>query len=182
MELIHHHIKGVVQIFPVVLEDERGQFFRFYCKDTFSQFTDKEFIQQNHSVNAKKGTLRGMHYQLPPFSEQKLVRCIRGSIQDVFVDLRKNSPTFLSWGSVVLDERKPSVLFLPEGIAHGFLTLEDDTQILYQHSENYMPQSEAGLRFDDPALNIEWMIRPTIVSKRDFEHPLLTDNFKGLEL
>jgi dTDP-4-dehydrorhamnose 3,5-epimerase len=176
----HELIRGVYLITPTVLHDERGEFFRVYCKSVFEQITDKEFVQMNHSINYKKGTLRGLHYQVKPCQEQKIVRCISGRIQDVFVDLREGSSSFLKYGFYILDSSHPQMLFLPEGIAHGFITLEDNTQLLYQHSEFYNPQSEKGILFNDPLLKIQWLETPLIISERDKNHPQLTNNFKGI--
>lgn len=175
-------ISGVYAIEPRFLSDDRGGFFRFYCEQEFAEITDKRFVQMNHSVNHKKGTLRGMHYQLPPHAEQKIVRCVKGAIWDVFVDLRENSPTFLQWDSIELTENNRTLLFLPEGIAHGFITLEDDSHVLYQHSEFYAPYAERGIRFDDPKIGIDWPFEANIISERDNNHPYLNDDFKGIQL
>lgn len=173
-------IQEVFLICPKIIEDNRGVFFRSFCKREFEKITDTEFVQINHSINFKKGTLRGIHYQLPSFAEEKIIRCIQGSVFDVFVDLRKNSPTFLNWGSVILSAENKKSLFLPKGIAHGFLTLADDSQLLYQHSEFYTPDFEAGIRYDDPKLNIQWPTKPFGISERDKQHPFLTADFNGI--
>lgn len=173
-------IKGVYLITPKILEDERGSFFRSYCKSTFEQISQKEFVQMNHSTNLKKGTLRGLHYQEKPYQEQKIIRCISGKIQDVFVDLRQNSSSFLKYSFYILDAKDPKILFLPEGIAHGFVTLEDNSQLVYQHSEVYNPNAENGIRFDDPKIAINWMEKPVMVSNRDLNHFYLTNEFKGI--
>ena len=173
-------IKGVFLISPKIIEDNRGVFFRSFCKSEFEKITPTEFVQINHSINFKKGTLRGLHYQLPPFSEEKIIRCIQGSVFDVFVDLRQNSPTFLNCGYVILTAENKKSLFLPKGIAHGFLTLEDDSQLLYKHSEFYTPDFEAGIRYDDPKLNIQWPTKPFEISERDEQHPFLTADFNGI--
>lgn len=175
------HIEGVYVIKPEIIGDERGGFFRYFCKNEFKTILNKEFVQMNHSINKEKGTLRGLHYQKSPHSEAKLIRCIRGSILDVFVDLRKNSATFLQWGSQKLTEENHEMIFLPEGIAHGFITLEDNTHLNYHHTEFYNPNAEGGFRYDDPTLNIDWEIAPSIISERDKKHPFI-ENFKGIEL
>lgn len=180
MQLKPQYIAGVYVVVPRLLEDERGTFFRTYCKREFADLGIQEWVQMNHSINLKKGTLRGMHYQLPPHKEQKLIRCVSGKVFDVFVDLRSDSNTFLQWGSVELSAQNKQSLLLPEGIAHGFITLEDDTQLIYQHSEFYAPDSEAGLRYNDPKLAIEWPMEPCSISERDLNHPLISLNFKGL--
>ena len=180
MRIEEREIAGVFSIIPHVLEDERGGFFRTYCKNELAKITDSEFVQMNHSINLKKGTLRGLHFQTPPHSEDKIVRCIRGAVYDVFVDVRKDSPTFLQWGSRLLSAENKELLFLPRGIAHGFITLEDQTELLYQHSNFYTPNSEGALRYNDPILSITWPIEPIVISERDKNHPLLTPDFKGI--
>lgn len=180
MEISPQHIEGVYVIQPHVISDERGGFFRTFCKKEMAELKMREPVQMNHSINHKKATLRGLHYQLAPHREQKLIRCISGSVFDVFVDLRENSPTFLQWGAVELSAVNKNMVFLDDGIAHGFITLEDNTELLYQHSEFYAPQFEAGIRFDDPKLAIEWPLNPEIVSERDLNHPTISSNFKGI--
>lgn len=182
MNITELDIKGVYKITPKVIGDERGGFFRYYCKNEFSDLTKSEFVQMNHSFNTLKGTLRGLHYQQPPHAEDKLVRCVKGKIWDVFIDLRKESPTFLQWRSAVLSEENKEMLFLPKGIAHGFITLEDDTHVLYHHTEYYHPESERGFRHDDQKLNIDWPVEMSNISQRDEEHPFIADSFKGLDI
>lgn len=176
------NIKGVYKVKPTILSDDRGEFFRSYCKDEFSNITDSEFVQMNHSINYKKGTLRGMHYQLPPHAEDKLVRCVKGSIFDVFVDLRLNSPTYLQWESITLSESNKEMLFLPKGIAHGFMTMEDDSHVLYHHTEYYHPRSERGISYNDEKIKIDWPLEITCMSERDKSYPALDADFKGLEI
>ncbi len=180
MKISTQHIQGVSLIAPRVLEDDRGAFFRTFCQQEMKSLNMRPSVQMNHSINHKRGTLRGLHYQLPPHREQKLIRCISGSVFDVFVDLRADSATFLQWGAVELSAENKQILFLDEGIAHGFITLEDNTQLLYQHSEFYAPEYEAGIRFDDPMLSIEWPFEPKIISERDRNHPTLSPTFNGI--
>lgn len=182
MTFIEQNIQGVYLIRPSKIGDDRGHFFRSYCAKEMTPITHKQFVQMNISYNASKGTLRGLHFQKPPFSEQKIVRCIAGSIYDVFVDLRTSSSTFLKWGAVKLTAENADAIFLPEGIAHGFLTLQDHTTIHYSHSQYYHSQAEDGLRFNDSRLQIEWPFQPTIISERDLTHPFITNDFKGLTL
>lgn len=154
---------------------------RTYCKKEFVQIGFYgEWVQMNHSVSHKKGTLRGMHFQTPPFSEVKMVRCIHGAVFDVIVDVRKGSPTFLEWFGIELSAANRHMLYIPGGFAHGFQTLEDDTELIYLHSEYYVPQAENGLRYDDPALQISWPLEVTAISTRDLSHPALTNEFKGV--
>lgn len=175
-------IKGVFRVIPDKINDERGSFFRSFCKNEFSKITSSEFVQMNHSINTKKGTLRGMHFQTAPFGEEKIVRCIKGEVFDVFVDLRKNSPTFLKWGSVILSEQNGESVYLPKGIAHGFITLSDDSQLIYLHSEFYAPGNEQGLHPFDPRIAISWPTKAEVISARDLNHPFINNDFKGIEL
>ncbi len=164
-----------------VRTDERGWFTRYYCKDEFEKIGHtKEWVQMNHSVTYKKGSIRGMHYQVHPYREIKMVRCIAGSVFDVIIDLRKDSETFLKWFGTELSAENKRMLYIPEGFAHGFQCLSDNCELLYHHSEFYQPGAEAGIRFNDPLVNIEWPLPVTILSSRDEQHPNLDENFKGI--
>ena len=155
-------------------KDDRGSFARAFCREEFSRHGLKtEVAQCNVSVNRRKGTLRGMHYQVPPKAEAKLVRCARGAVHDVIVDLREDSPTFLRWEAVKLTGDDSRMLYIPEGFAHGFQTLVDDAEVFYQMFESYSPEHARGVRWDDPALGIEWPFPDPIVSERDRAYPLL---------
>ncbi|MDC0146016.1 dTDP-4-dehydrorhamnose 3,5-epimerase family protein [Amylibacter sp.] len=161
--------------------DDRGEFQRVFCADTFKDILDGRYIKQvNHSFNKVKGTVRGMHFQRPPHSEQKFVRCISGSIHDVVVDLRKGSPTFLQSYASVLSAINHRMICIPEGFAHGFQTLEDNCEILYFHTNFYVPHSEFGIPFDDPALNISWPYPVREISTRDMTFNIITSNFNGI--
>ena len=161
--------------------DSRGWFARTYCKHEFAQIGHtKEWVQINHSFTAAAGAIRGMHYQLPPFSEIKMLRCIAGAVYDVIVDIRKESPTFLHWFGTELSSTNKKMLYIPAGFAHGFQTLSADCELIYHHSEFYTPGAEAGLRYNDPALGIQWPLPPTELSERDKQHPLLNGNFTGI--
>jgi len=161
--------------------DDRGWFARFYCKEEFSSIGHtKEWVQMNHSASNEKGTLRGLHFQLPPYREIKMVRCIRGAVLDVIVDLRQGSPSFLSWFAQELSAENRKMLYIPEGFAHGFQTLTDNAELIYLHTEFYRPNAEGGLRYDDPALGIHWPLDVTVVSERDSKHPFIDKNFKGI--
>jgi len=154
------------------IEDARGFFARAFCSDEFSgKGLDAGFVQCNVSYNRKRGTMRGMHYQRVPFEEAKLVRCTAGAIHDVIVDLRPGSATFGQHFGAALTAENRRMLFIPRGFAHGFLTLEDDSEVFYQMSSPYVPGSAAGLRFDDPALGITWPQAVEVVSERDLEFP-----------
>lgn len=161
--------------------DERGWFARYYCKDEFQKIGhSKEWVQMNHSVTNKKGSIRGMHFQVNPYKEIKMLRCIAGSVYDVIIDLRKDSDTFLQWMGVELSAVNKKMLYIPEGFAHGFQCLNDNCELIYHHSEFYKPGAEAGIRYDDPLVNIEWPLPPTVISPRDEQHPYLNENFKGI--
>jgi len=163
--------------------DERGRFTRLFCARELAQIGHtKPIVNVNHSYTQKKGTIRGMHFQYPPHAEVKIVKCIRGTIWDCIVDIRKDSPTFLKWEGVELTESNNRMIYVPEGFAHSFQSLCDDVEIVYFVSNFYAPNNESGLRFDDPMLNIKWQLEPTEVSVRDREHALLNDNFEGITL
>ena len=167
-----------IQLDPI--NDERGWFARYFCKKEFSTIGhNKEWVQMNHSFSLKKGTLRGMHFQKPPHSEVKLVRCIQGSVFDVIIDLRKDSPTFLKWFGTELSAENKLMMYIPEGFAHGFQTLEDNSGLLYMHTAYYSPEAEDGLRYNDPLVNISWPIEISEISMRDTNHDIL-EKFNGL--
>lgn len=152
--------------------DDRGYFARTFCAQEFGAAgLETVFVQANQSHNATKGTLRGMHYQLPPHGEVKLVRCVRGAIHDVIVDLRAGSPSWGKWEGFDLDAREGRMLYVPAGFAHGFQTLEDDTDVAYQVSYPYTPGAEAGLRWDDPTLGIDWPLPVGAISDKDAAWP-----------
>lgn len=151
--------------------DDRGFFARFFCTKEFGQMgLETTFVQVNNSFSGAKGTLRGMHYQLAPKGETKLVRCVKGSLYDIILDLREGSPTFgQSYGcELTADNRR--MMYVPKGFAHGFITLENDTEALYLVSEFYAPDLERGLRWDDPHFKIHWPIAPQIISDKDKSH------------
>ena len=152
-------------------EDERGFFARLFCINEFDQNqADRNIVQINNSLSRDKGTLRGIHYQLSPKSETKIVRCIKGSLWDVIVDLRPDSPTFLQWFGETLSAENRRMMFVPKGFGHGFITLEPDTEAIYFVTEFYSPEHERGLRWDDPKIAIEWPIEPVIISEKDSQH------------
>jgi dTDP-4-dehydrorhamnose 3,5-epimerase len=155
--------------------DDRGLFARSYCRREFQERgLNPDIAQCNISYNRMRGTLRGMHYQEAPYGEAKLIRCLRGALYDVAVDLRADSPTFREWAAVEL-RAEPGctsrMLYVPEGFAHGFLTLEDDTEVFYQMSEFFSPQAARGVRWDDPAFSITWPEPVRIISERDRTYP-----------
>lgn len=168
MQFLETPLKGAFVIQPDKKADERGFFARIFCQKEFAVHNLKtNFVQCNTSYNKKKGTLRGMHYQHEPFSETKLVRCTRGSIYDVIIDLRKNSDTYCKWFAIELSEFNGTSLYIPEMFAHGFLTLEDNTEIFYQMSDFYSPEYARGIRWDDPLFKIDWLEKPSNLSIKD---------------
>jgi dTDP-4-dehydrorhamnose 3,5-epimerase len=166
-------LTGVYLIGIDPAEDERGYFARTFCRKEFEERGLNPCVAQcNVSYSRKKGTLRGMHYQAAPYGEAKLVTCIAGAIYDVMIDLRADSPTYRKWLAMELSGRGArTMLYIPEGFAHGFQTLEDDTEVFYQMSEFYAPQYGRGIRWDDPAFAIRWPDGPRTLSERDRNYP-----------
>lgn len=173
-------LKGAYIISLTVNTDERGGFARTFCKKEFEQIGHKkEFVQINHSYNTKKGTIRGMHFQLPPHQEIKLIRCVKGAVNDVIIDLRKDSPTFLQHIEVEISEENKKMVYVPENFAHGFQTLKDNSELIYHHTQLYSPNAESGMRYDDIALSINWKIPVTLVSEKDKKYKLIDNAFIG---
>lgn len=168
MEIVKTEIQDLLIIKPRVFEDERGYFFESYNREGFlSHGIDAAFVQDNES-RSMKNVLRGLHFQKPPFSQAKLVRVMRGSVLDVAVDLRKHSPTFGKWASIVLSDKNKWMYWIPEGFAHGFLTLEDNTVFFYKCTNVYNPESESSIRWNDPTLDIDWgEINNPVLSEKD---------------
>ena len=161
-------LKGAFIIEPERIEDERGFFARTFCRYEFETHgLNPHLVQCSVSFNKKKGTLRGMHYQTAPHEETKLVRCTRGAIYDVMLDLRPNFPTFKQWVSVELTGENRRMLYIPEGVAHGFETLQDETEVLYQMSEFYNSEAARGVRWDDLSFAVQWPSKPLVVSRKD---------------
>ena len=165
-------LKGVFIIEPERIEDERGFFARAFCRKEFlTHGLDFKIVQCSISHNKLKGTLRGMHYQVAPKAESKIVRCTKGAIYDVVIDLRPDSPTYCQWISVELTSDNRRMIYVPEGFAHGFQTLENDTEVFYQMNEVYAPECAKGVRWDDPAFGIKWPIFKKIISNKDCKYP-----------
>lgn len=174
MKFIELPLAGAYAIEVDRLADERGYFARTWCRREFAERSLVTRLEQcSVSHNARPGTLRGLHYQVAPFAETKLVSCVSGSIYDVIVDVRRDSPTYLRWYGERLDANSHRALYIPEGLAHGFQTLTDDSTVFYMISAEYHPPSARGLRWDDPALAIEWPLEPASISARDRAFPLL---------
>ncbi|WP_226643259.1 dTDP-4-dehydrorhamnose 3,5-epimerase [Mesobacillus subterraneus] len=168
MKFIELDLAGAYLIEMDLIDDDRGFFARSFCSEEFElQGLSSKFVQCNISHNKVKGTLRGMHYQVNPYDEAKLVRCTHGALYDVIIDLRPESSTYKEWIAVELTCDNHRQLFIPEGFAHGYQTLVDNTQVFYQMSQYYHPSSARGIRWNDPAFNIEWPINHPIVNERD---------------
>lgn len=175
MEVLKTKIPDLYILKPKVFEDQRGYFFESYNKEEFLRLgIDQNFVQDNES-KSMKGVLRGLHYQKPPFAQGKLVRVMRGSVLDVAVDLRKNSPTYGQWSSVELTQDNKWMYWVPPGFAHGFVTLEDNTVFFYKCTNVYNKASEGSIRWNDPDLNINWNIDNPILSEKDQQAPLFKD-------
>jgi dTDP-4-dehydrorhamnose 3,5-epimerase len=169
----------VVNLEPFL--DNRGMFVRLFCKDELKAIGhNKEIVQINHSMTKEKGSVRGMHYQLSPHAEIKIVRCMRGSVFDVIIDLRKGSPTFLKWHGEVISAENMKMMYIPEGFAHGFQTLEDDSELIYLHTEYYDKESERSINSTDPAVKIKWPLEIKGMSEKDKSVPLLGKGFRGV--
>lgn len=158
-----------------MLKDERGWFARTFCRKEFSGHgLNPDITQCSTSLNKKKGTLRGMHYQSQPYEEAKLVRCTQGAIHDIIADLRPSSPTFKKWTAVELSEENKKMIYIPEGFAHGFQTLTDNVEVFYQMSQFYSPDHARGFRWNDPSFNINWPLDFRIISPKDQSYPDFT--------
>ncbi|MCK4662465.1 MAG: dTDP-4-dehydrorhamnose 3,5-epimerase [Bacteroidales bacterium] len=182
MEIIKKKIKGTYEIILKPIKDNRGFFLRTYDNKIFDKFgINKNWVQENHSKSEKKGIIRGLHFQLPPFLETKLVRCIRGSVFDVFVDLRKNSPTFGQWDSIILSENSYNYAYIPRGCAHGFCTLTDISEVIYKVDNYYAPDYETGIIWNDKDLKIEWIEKNPILSEKDSKNITFSEFIKNYQ-
>lgn len=183
MKLLETPLPHVYEAASAWREDDRGKFARLFCiKELQTAHADRQIVQINHSLTHAIGAIRGLHFQYPPSAEAKWVRCLRGRVWDVAVDLRYNSPTFLNWHAVELSAKKMNAFFIPEGCAHGFQVLESDSELLYLHTAAYAPKHESAVRWNDPRLAIKWPLPVTDMSERDRNHPLLDNTFKGIRV
>lgn len=177
------HLQGLYEVHTTILGDHRGVFARYFCENDLQDIVGgRKILQINFSQTSKKGSLRGMHFQNAPSAEMKLIRCLKGRVYDVAVDLRQGSSTFQQWHAIELDAGKRNMVAIPEGFAHGFQALEDDCELLYLHTACYDKTAEGGVRYDDPALAIDWPLPVADISERDLNHPLIDQNFKGIIL
>ena len=176
MNFIKTEIEGVVIVEPAVFGDHRGFFMESWSRRSFEEAgLCYDFVQDNHSSSTVKGTLRGIHFQRGEYSQAKLVRCVRGAVLDVAVDLRPQSPTYKKWVAVELSEENKKQLMIPRGFGHGFVTLTDDVEFLYKADNFYAPASEGGIRWNDPELGIDWGVEEPILSAKDAVAPFLKD-------
>ncbi len=176
MKVMETNLHGVYVLEPQVFGDARGWFMESWSQRKMEEAgIYVEFRQDNHSFSAVKGTLRGLHYQLNPMAQAKLLRCSRGSILDVAVDIRKGSPQYAQWTAVELSEKNKKQLFIPKGFAHGFLTLTDDVEVQYKADNYYAPECDGNIRWNDPEIGIEWPFEPVILSEKDEKAPLLSE-------
>ena len=174
-------INGLYVIELDLFRDERGWFARTFCKEEFKKAGfDNEWVQMNHSFTIQKGTLRGMHFQFPPYSEIKMVRCIAGSVFDVAIDLRKNSATFLQWFGIEISAENKKMILIPDGFAHGFQTLQNNCELIYHHTNFYTLEAEGGIKYNDPGIGIKWPLPVNEISKKDDNYAYLKENFKGI--
>jgi dTDP-4-dehydrorhamnose reductase/dTDP-4-dehydrorhamnose 3,5-epimerase len=177
MNAVKTKVEGAIILEPDVFGDNRGWFMESYSKKKLSEVgIDVEFVQDNRSFSAEKGTLRGLHCQLNPTAQSKLLTCIRGKILDVAVDIRKGSPTYMQWEAVELSGENKKSFFIPKGCLHGFLTLTDDVEVMYKVDEFYSPADDRSIRYDDPELGVDWGDITPILSQKDMNAPLLKDS------
>ena len=176
-------LKNAYVLEPEPFSDHRGKFVRIYCYKELQHIGhSKPIVQINHSLSRQKGAVRGMHFQYPQKAETKIIKCVCGSVFDVIIDLRRGSSTFLQWHGEVLSAENMKMMYVPEGFAHGFQVLEENTELLYSHTEFYSPEHEGGVRYDDPVINISWPLEVTDISEKDQSHPLLSKDFAGIDL
>ncbi len=168
------HLNGAAVITTNPFEDHRGSFNRFFCSDELRELLGGEQIEAvNYSTTNQVGAIRGLHFQAAPFEEIKMVRCLKGKVFDVMVDVREDSPTYLQWHSEILTAEKENMMFIPKGFAHGFQVLEEKSELLYFHTAQYSHDSECALNYKDPKINIKWPLKVTDISSRDESHKYL---------
>ncbi|MEN8260208.1 MAG: dTDP-4-dehydrorhamnose 3,5-epimerase [Pseudomonadota bacterium] len=183
MKLSETFIEDLFVVETAPCADHRGSFSRFFCKrELLPVLGERDIVQINYSITGTIGSIRGLHYQKPPFAEMKLVRCLKGKVWDVAVDLRAGSPTFLKYFGQELTPKNGRMIVIPEGFAHGFQTLDEDCELLYLHTEFYMPEAQAGLAWNDPTLAIPWPLPVSEISGRDCAHPSIPGDFSGIVL
>ncbi len=170
-------LEGAFVIEAEPFADDRGLFARVFCKQELQSILHgKNIVQVNHSMTRQKGAIRGMHFQRSPKAEIKMVKCLRGSVFDVMIDLRRGSSTFLNWHGEKLSAENMKLMYIPEGFAHGFQALEENSEIIYFVTEFYSPKHESGVRYNDPKIEIKWPLEMTDISEKDRNHPLLSED------
>lgn len=183
INIINTAINGVKVIQNTKTEDHRGVFSRLYCENEYTNILQgRKILQINHSLTKKVGAVRGMHFQFPPNAEMKIIRCLKGCILDIALDLRSNSLTFLKYHTEILSAENQKSLVIPEGFAHGFQVLEESSELLYFHTANYAKQSEAGIRITDPCISINLPLEISDISERDLNHPLISYKWEGIKI
>lgn len=183
MKLSPTAIQGLKVVETTPFVDDRGAFARLYCeKELASLIEQRRIVQINHSRTAAVGAVRGLHFQRAPHAEMKLVRCLKGRVWDVAVDLRKGSESYLHWHAEELTSANGKMMVIPEGFAHGFQVLEPESELLYLHTSFYTPEAEGALRYNDPTIGIDWPLPVTDISARDLQHPLVNQEFGGISL
>ena len=183
MKFVNTPLAGLTIVQTQPHTDARGRFVRVYCEEEFFVLRPRlRFMQVNLSLTRGRGSVRGLHFQRPPAAEAKLIRCLRGAVFDVALDLRAGSATYLQWHAVELDETAQRQVFIPEGFAHGFQALSDEAELLYQHTAPYRPDCEGGVRFDDARLDIRWPLTPVNVSPRDRSFAAIDTGFEAIAL
>jgi dTDP-4-dehydrorhamnose 3,5-epimerase len=183
MKFINISLENAYVIEPEPFKDTRGLFSRIFCEDEFRSINlVKKIVQVNHSITIKQGTIRGMHFQRVPMAEIKMVKCLRGSAFDVIIDLRKDSPTFLKWHGEILSAENMKMMVVPEGFAHGFQSMEQNSELLYFTTNFYSPEHEGVVRYDDPLIGISWPMKATDISEKDKKQPSLKRDFEGVVL
>jgi dTDP-4-dehydrorhamnose 3,5-epimerase len=183
MKINNTRIQGVVEIIREPIIDKRGLFERVYCDESLNDYVSSNKIMQiNHSISVKKGSIRGMHMQLGEYAETKIISCLAGTVFDVALDLRKNSTTFLEWVSITLSPEAHNSILIPRGVAHGFQTLAENSELLYFHTANYSPNHEFGVSYQEPKAQISWPLTPTEISERDKSFIFLNKDFLGYDL
>jgi dTDP-4-dehydrorhamnose 3,5-epimerase len=183
MEILSTPLPDLYVVNTAYHNESRGGFARLFCDKELSVLLgERKIVQINHSVSKLKGSIRGLHFQHPPAAEMKIVRCLKGRVFDVAIDLRKNSSTFLKWHAEILSAENAKAFVIPEGFAHGFQVLDSNSELLYLHTAHYQPQYEDGLGFDDPFIGIRWALPVTEVSDKDRCYSFLNESFIGIPL
>jgi dTDP-4-dehydrorhamnose 3,5-epimerase len=183
MNILPTSISGLMVVETIPIADTRGGFARLFCDQALNVLIGtRKIVQINHSRTVNVGAVRGMHFQYPPHAEMKLVRCLKGRVWDLAIDLRHGSPTFLHWHAEELTPNNGRMMVIPEGFAHGFQVLEPDSELLYLHTAPYTPSTEGGVLHNDPKLGIQWPLKVTDLSERDAAHPLINEQFQGVSV